>query len=99
VITNVFFATTILFLALLVWLLQECAFLIPYRALLIEVYAPYILAYAAALFVNVFAAVYFAVRKLLLKETGQKLAHIEKQLRTGNTISEELTAHLKEHSL
>ncbi|MDX2179346.1 MAG: hypothetical protein SFV18_07130 [Bryobacteraceae bacterium] len=46
-----------------------------------------------------FAAVYFAVRKLLLKETGRKLAHVEKQLRTGHSISEELTAHLKEHSL
>jgi hypothetical protein len=39
------------------------------------------------------------VRKLLLKETGRKLAHVEKQLRTGQSISEELTDRLKEHSL
>ncbi|MCX6592334.1 MAG: hypothetical protein NTZ56_12500 [Acidobacteria bacterium] len=98
-ITNVFFTTTILFLALLVWLLQECAFLIPYRDLLLTVYAPYILAYAAVLFANVFVAVYFVVRKLMLKETGKKLAHLEKQLRTGHSISDELTEHLKEQSL
>lgn len=98
-VTNVFFATTILFLALFIWLLQECAFLIPFRELLVEVYARYIVAYAAALFVNVFAGFYFLLRKLMLKDTGRKLAHLEKQLRTGQSISEELTARLKEQSL
>ena len=39
------------------------------------------------------------VRKLLLKDTGPKLAHLEKQLRTGPSISTELTGQLKEHSL
>ena len=39
------------------------------------------------------------VRKLLLKDTGRKLAHLEKQLRTGHSISTELTERLKEHSL
>ena len=38
-ITNVLFATTILFLAVLLFLLQECSFLIPYRTLLLEKYA------------------------------------------------------------
>lgn len=52
-----------------------------------------------ALFINIYAGVYFGVRKLLLKETGRKLAHVEKQLRTGQTISEELTERLKEHAL
>ena len=46
-----------------------------------------------------YAALYFGVRKLLLKETGRKLAHVEKQLRTGQSISQELTERLKEHSL
>lgn len=98
-VTNVFFATTILFMAAGFFLLDQCRFLIPYRSLLIQRYGPTILLFAAALFINIYAALYFAVRKLLLKETGRKLAHVEKQLRTGRSISEELTDRLKEHSL
>lgn len=98
-VTNVFFATTILFMAAGFFLLDECRFLIPYRSLLIERYGKTILLFAAALFINIYAGVYFGVRKFLLKETGRKLAHVEKQLRTGQTISEELTKRLKEHSL
>ena len=51
--------------------------------------------YAAALFLNLFALIYLFVRKLLFKETGRKLAHIEKQLRSGDTISEELSQRLR----
>ena len=98
-VTNVFFATTILFMAAGFFLLDQCRFLIPYKSLLIERYGTTIMLFAAVLFVNIFAALYFGVRKLLLKETGRKLAHVEKQLRTGQSISEELTERLKEDSL
>ena len=98
-VTNVFFATTILFMAAGFFLLDQCRFLIPYKSLLIERYGTTIMLFAAVLFVNIFAALYFSVRKLLLKETGRKLAHVEKQLRTGQSISEELTERLKEDSL
>ena len=98
-VTNVFFATTILFMAAGFFLLDQCRSLIPYKSLLVERYCATILLFAAVLFINIYAALYFGVRKLLLKETGRKLAHVEKQLRTGQSISEELTVHLKEHSL
>jgi hypothetical protein len=98
-VTNVFFATTILFMALGFFLLEQCEFLIPFRTLIVEKYGLVILVFATLLFLNIYAALYFAARKLLLKETGRKLAHVEKQLRTGQSISEELTARLKEHSL
>jgi uncharacterized membrane protein len=98
-VTNVFFATTILFMAVGFFLLDQCRFLIPYKSLLLERYGATILLFAAVLFINIYAAVYFAVRKLLLKDTGRKLAHVEKQLRTGQSISQELTERLKEHSL
>jgi hypothetical protein len=65
---------------------------------MIEKYGTLILAWSALLFINIYAALYFGVRKLLLKETGRKLAHVEKQLRTGPSISEELTDRLKEHT-
>lgn len=98
-VTNVFFATTILFMAAGFFLLEQCRFLIPYRSLLLERYGTPILLFAAVLFMNIYAVLYFAVRKLLLKETGRKLAHVEKQLRTGQSVSAELTERLKEHSL
>ena len=98
-VTNVFFATTILFMAIGFLFLDQCRFLIPYKTLLLQRYGAQILLFAAVLFINVYAAVYFGVRKLLLKETGRKLAHVEKQLRTGQSISQELTERLKEHSL
>jgi hypothetical protein len=96
VITNIFFATTIIFLAIGFFLLQECSFLIPYRTLLLEKYGRQIAFFAALLFLNLFALMYLVVRKLLLKETGKKLAHMEKQLRTGESISEELSRRLSE---
>jgi hypothetical protein len=98
-VTNVFFATTILFMAIGFLLLDRCRFLIPYKTLILQRYGAQILVFAAVVFINVYAAVYFGVRKLLLKETGRKLAHVEKQLRTGQSISQELTERLKEDSL
>ncbi|MBN9662283.1 MAG: hypothetical protein J0H49_29060 [Acidobacteria bacterium] len=95
-VTNVFFATTILFMAIGILLLQECNFLIPYRTLLVERYGRVIAIFAAALFFNIYGLMYLFVRKLLLKETGKKLAHVEKQLRSGESISEELTRRLEE---
>jgi hypothetical protein len=93
---NSLFVTTILFLALLLFLLGECTFLIPYRMLLVNRYGATILVFLAALFLNVFAAIYLGARKLFLKDTGRKLAHVERQIRTGSSISEELTQRLKD---
>lgn len=93
---NAFFTTTVLFLALGFFLLGECRFLVPYRQLLVETYAGPISLFAAALFINLFAAVYLLCRKLFLNDTGRKLAHLEKQLRTGASISEELSRRLDE---
>jgi hypothetical protein len=95
-IANVFFVTTILFLALFFFLLEECAFLIRYRDLLIGKYGVQIATFSAALFFNIFAAVYVITRKLFLKDTGRKLAHIEKQLLTVSSISEELSQRLSQ---
>jgi len=93
---NSLFVTSILFLALLLFLLGECTFLIPYRVLLVYKYGTTIFAFLTAVFLNVFAAVYLGARKLFLKDTGRKLAHVEKQIRTGTSISEELTQRLKD---
>jgi hypothetical protein len=93
-IANAFFLTTVLFLAGGLFLVGEFKFLTPYRGLIYHVYAGPIAVYCALLFFNLFALVYFATRQLLLKDTGRKLAHVEKQLRTGSSISDELTKRL-----
>ncbi len=95
-IANALLATSVLFLALGFFLMQECQFLIPYRRLLWEKYSGPIAIFAAVLFVNLFTAIYTVCRKLFLKDTGRKLAHAEKQLRSGS-ISEELSRRLKEN--
>jgi hypothetical protein len=93
---NALLIATVVLLALAFFLMQECQFLIPYRPLLWAKYGMDIAGFAAALFVNLFAASFLIGRKLFLKDTGQKLAHLEKQLRTGATISEELSGRLSE---
>jgi hypothetical protein len=93
---NTFLITTVVFLALAFYLMEECRFLIPYRHLIFAKYGEALALYALALFVNVFAAVYVTWRKLFLKDTGRKLAHLDKQLRTGASISEELSRRLNE---
>jgi hypothetical protein len=93
---NTLLLTTVIFLGLAFFLMGECQFLIPFRHLLWVKYSTTIALYAAALFVNLFAALYAVGRKLFLKDTGRKLAHLEKQLRTGTSISEELSRRLEE---
>ena len=93
---NAFFAATIVCMALGIYLMQECQFLIPYRSLIFGKYAEPIALFTAVLFLNLFAAFYAIGRKLGLKDTGMKLAHLEKQLRSGTSVSEELSNRLKE---
>ena len=95
-IANAVFITTLVFLAVGIFLLQECQFLIPYRHVLFVQYGSVLAAFGAALFVNLFAVVYLACRVFFLKDTGRKLAHLEKQLRTGDSLSRELSRRLED---
>jgi hypothetical protein len=95
-VANAFFAATVLGLALALYLLQECQFLIPYRSLLFYKYGGDIALFAVVVFINLFAAIYAITQLVFLKDTGKKLAHLEKQLRTGTNVSEELSERLKE---
>lgn len=93
---NLLLLTVAIALALAFFLMEECRFLIPYRHLLWAKYASAMGTFAAVFFVDLFAALYLVSRKLFLKDTGRKLAHLEKQLRTGSSLSEELSERLKE---
>ena len=93
---NTLLLTTAIMLGLAFFLMGECQFLIPFRDLVFKKYGGMIALYAAALFINVFAALYAIGRTLFLKDTGRKLAHLEKQLRTGGSLFEELSRRLEE---
>ena len=93
---NAVFATTVIFLALGLFRDAGMPVLNPlppphFREVRLELGT-----FRGALFVNLFAAVYMICRKLFLKDTGRKLAHLEKQLRTGGSLSDELTRRLNE---
>jgi hypothetical protein len=95
VIANAVFVSSLLCLALMMYALSELTFLAPYRGVILHAYGRPIALFCTSLFVNLFALVYMLNRSLFLKDTGQKLAHIEKQIRTGSTISEELSSQLE----
>lgn len=90
-IANAVFVSSILSLASAMWLLSELTFLAPYRDFILQRYGSQIVVFSAGFFLNVFAVTYLVNRKLFLKDTGRKLAHIEKQIRTGSSISDELS--------
>jgi hypothetical protein len=94
-IANAIFAATVCLLAALLCVLQECDFLVPYRLLIWQKYGGVVAAFAALLFFNLFALFYILMRKVFLKDTGQKLAHLEKELRSGGAISEDLSRRLE----
>jgi hypothetical protein len=82
-VANTLLATIAILLALGFWLLGELKFLIPYRHILVHHYGGVILLSIAALFVNVFAALYAIQRKFFLKDTGRKLVHVDHQAFAG----------------
>jgi hypothetical protein len=84
-ISSALLITVAVVLGLGFWLMGELKFFVPYKGILFETYRTPILIYIAALFVNVFAGAFVLIRKVLLKDTGRKLLHLDKQLHVGET--------------
>jgi ABC-type sugar transport system permease subunit len=66
-------------LAIAFYLMGELKFLVPYRAFLFHEYAWVLSIFIGTLFLNFFAGTFVLIRKFLLKDTGRKLSHIDKQ--------------------
>lgn len=94
---NALFATVVVFIAVVFYLMDELRFLIPYRDAILERHGREIALFSVVLFLNLLAGFFVLARRLLLKDTGQKLAHLEKQLRGRKSISEELSRRIAEH--
>jgi hypothetical protein len=95
---NAIFAAAVMLLAIGLWLLEECQFLVPFRHVIFLKYGPLLARLGAVLFLNLVAAFYWIGRYLFLKDTGRKLAHLEKQLRTGEPLADDLSRRLKEET-
>ena len=95
-IANAAFLAAMVLLLLAFSLLGPLEFLAPYKRLIVAEYGLVILGGVVIVFLNLFALFYLIGRGLFLKETGRKLAHVEKQLRTGDTIVRDLSERLAE---
>ncbi len=78
-IANALLLTIAIFLAYGFWLLDQLKFMASYKSVLLNAYGPVIFGSAAVLFLNVFGAFLVLQRKFLLKDTGRKLSHLDKQ--------------------
>jgi hypothetical protein len=78
-IANALLVTIAILLAYGFWLLDQLKFMASYKSVLIHSYGPTLFAAFAVLFANVFGAVLLLQRKFLLKDTGRKLSHLDRQ--------------------
>jgi hypothetical protein len=78
-VANALLLSFALLLAIAFYLMGELKFLVPYRVFLFREYGWALAAFFGVLFLNFFAAAFILIRKFLLKDTGRKLSHIDKQ--------------------
>jgi hypothetical protein len=82
-IANALLITIAFLLAYGFWLMGELKFMAAYKAALLHAYGQWIGVSAVILFFNIFGAVLLLQRKLLLKNTGRKLSHLDRQFQVG----------------
>jgi hypothetical protein len=82
-IANALLMTIAILLAYGFWLLDQLKFMAPYKSALYHSYGPTILAALIVLFANVFGGALLLQRKFFLKNTGRKLAHLDRQFQIG----------------
>jgi hypothetical protein len=82
-IANALLITIAVLLAYAFWLLGELKFMAPYKAAVFAAYGSWIFLSATVLFFNVFGFVLLLQRKFLLKNTGRKLTHLDRQFQVG----------------
>ena len=93
-IANAAFLAAMVLLLIVFLLMEQLSFLVPYRRLIVARYLWVIVWCAIVVFINLFALVYSVTRRIFLKDTGRKLAHVDKQLLTGDTIVRDLSERL-----
>jgi hypothetical protein len=85
VIANAILITIAVMLGIAFYLMGELRFFIPFKVVIWRAYSAYILSYCGLLFANVLAIAFALNRKFFLKDTGRKLAHLDKQFNAGQS--------------
>jgi hypothetical protein len=83
-VANALLFTIAIMLAYGFWLLDQLKFMAHYKTVLLHSYSTTIFAFAAVLFVNLFGFALVISRRFLLKNTGRKLSHLDKQFHVGH---------------
>ena len=90
---SLFISATLLCLAVF-GLMNRLQFLAPSKKLLFLHCGPSMVLYCGMLGLNLFSAALAVNRKLLLKDTGRKLSHLDNQLQAAS--NEDITRSLRE---
>jgi hypothetical protein len=94
-IANAAFLAALTLFLLAGWLASELRFLAPYKTVLFSRHATLIGWAALLVFLNLCAIYYSIARWLLLRDTGRKLLHLDRQLATDDAVLEDLRTYLK----
>jgi len=90
VIANAAFLAVLTVFLLVGWMAGEVSFLVPYKALLFQRYGTYIAGGVLLVFFNCFGLYYGLMRWLLLRDTGRKLTHVDRQIDASNGLQTQL---------
>ena len=93
-IANSAFLAAMVVVLLLFWLLGQLEFLVPYKHAVVGPHIGLIVGAVIIVFINLLALFYAISRSVFLKDTGRKLAHVERQLQTRDTIVRDLSKRL-----
>jgi hypothetical protein len=98
VIANAAFLAALTVFGVASWLASELAFLAPHKTVIFRQYGIALGATALLVFLNMTALYYTIGRWLFLRDTGRKLAHIDRQLPTSDSALDELRSLLNRQS-
>ena len=94
-IANSAFLAAMLLLVFTMFIVGQLEVLAPYKHLILRNHLWTVVGLMVLMFLNLFGWCYLIGRRLFLKETGRKLAHVEKQLHAGDTIVRDLSERLE----
>ena len=77
------------------WLAGELTFLAPYKVALFRLHGTFIAGMTLLVFLNLCAAYYGFARWFFLRETGRKLTHMDRQLRSRDAVLSDLHEDFK----